>query len=113
MRSQEEALARVGRLVSRAAEACSAHGMELVAAFLVGSRARGDYTVESDADVVLVIRGVEGLNMLDRLRLFMDVLEPNVDLLILSPDEWCGDSPWAAVLRREAMQLAGRDPCPR
>jgi len=68
--------------------------------------------VESDVDVVLAIRGVEGLNVLDRLRL-ANVLEPNVDLLILSPDEWCGDSPWAAVLRREAMQLAGRDPCPR
>ncbi|MEM4497755.1 MAG: nucleotidyltransferase domain-containing protein [Nitrososphaerota archaeon] len=39
-------------------------GLKLVGAYLVGSRARGDYLEDSDVDAVLVVDGIQGLNRL-------------------------------------------------
>ena len=109
LRSQERALERIKRVIEKALRVCEGRGLELEGVYLVGSRARGDYLEDSDADLVLVVRGVEGLNALQRMELFKDSLEPNVELLIYTPEEWrSSDSAWIAELRREAKKIHGR-----
>ncbi len=105
LRSQEEALARARRLVGRAEARCRELGVGLVAAYIVGSRARGDYTAHSDVDLVLVVRDVRDVNPLDRLHMFMDLLEPGVELRVYDVEEWNSDDVWARELRREAVEL--------
>ncbi len=105
MRSQEEALARARRLVGRAEARCRELGVGLAAAYIVGSRARGDYAAHSDVDLVLVVRGVRDVNPLDRLRMFMDLLEPGVELRVYDVEEWNSDGVWAKELRSEAVEL--------
>ncbi|ABL78530.1 nucleotidyltransferase domain-containing protein [Thermofilum pendens] len=106
LRSQEKALEVAKRVAGRAAKLCEGRGFKLVGAYLVGSRARGDYLETSDVDLVLVVEGVEGLNALQRLELFKEVLEPEVDLLVLSPEEWReGRSAWVETLKKEAVPL--------
>jgi len=105
LKSQEAALARARAFVKKAREVAERAGLRVVAAYLVGSRARGDYTEESDIDVVLVVEGAERLNALQRLELFKDALEPGIDLFVYTPDEWRRNSPWMSELRREAVPL--------
>jgi len=105
LKSQEAALARARAFAKKAREVAERAGFRVVAAYLVGSRARGDYTEESDIDVVLVVEGAERLNALQRLELFKDALEPGVDLFVYTPDEWRRDSSWMLELRREAVPL--------
>ena len=106
LRSQELALERVRRFSSRARARCSELGWELVGVYLVGSRARGDYLADSDADVVLVVRGVRGLDAITRLEAFRDVLEPGIDLRVYDIEEWLScDSAWIRELKREAVRL--------
>ncbi|MCE4611063.1 MAG: nucleotidyltransferase domain-containing protein [Desulfurococcales archaeon] len=107
VRSQREALRMACESVKEASRIAMARGWRLVGAYLVGSRARGDYTVESDVDVVLVIEGVEGLNALERLEAFKEALRPNVELRVYATSEWTGDDIWMSVLRREAKFLLG------
>jgi len=70
LKSQEAALARARAFAKKAREVAERAGFRVVAAYLVVSRARGDYTEESDIDVVLVVEGAERLNALQRLELF-------------------------------------------
>jgi len=107
MRSQERALARAVHFARKARARASSLGLDFVGAYLVGSRARGDYLVDSDVDLVLVLRGVKGLNLIERLRLFSDVLEPGLELRVYDCEEWeSGDSAWMKRLREEAVELA-------
>jgi len=107
IRSQEEALARARRFTERARARCVELGYGFVASYLVGSRARGDYMAHSDIDVVLVLRGVKSLNMLERIYMFKDILEPGLDLRVYDVEEWLDDSsPWIREMRREAVELA-------
>jgi len=110
LRSQEEALASARAFVREVEEICARRGLRLAAAFLVGSRARGDYRADSDVDVVLVVEGVEGLDALERLRLFSEALlrvKWDVDYRVFTPDEWeRGETVWIRELKREAIRLA-------
>lgn len=107
LRSQEIALEKARRVAEKAKLECSKLGWRLIAVYLVGSRARGDYTVESDVDLVLVIEGVEGMNKLERLEKLKEVLEPGVELFVYTPGEWLSDeSAWIKELRREAIKIA-------
>lgn len=106
MKSQVEALERARRFVERAAARCRELGIGFEAAYLVGSRARGDYVEHSDTDVVLVLRGVRGLDVISRLRMFADLLEPGIDLRVYDVEEWLSDeSAWIRELRREAVRI--------
>jgi len=107
LKSQEEALIKAKKVVEKAKTVCSRNGWGLVGAYLVGSRARGDYVTESDIDIVLVVRGIEKLNTLERLTMFKEVLEPGVELFVYTPEEWLSsESLWIIELRREAVVLS-------
>lgn len=106
LRSQERAFERIRKVIGKALKTCENKGLRLEAAYLVGSRARGDYLEDSDVDLVLVVRGVEKLNALQRVELFKHSLEPNVELQVYTPEEWNStDSVWIAELRREARKV--------
>jgi len=106
LRSQVEALARVKRFIEKARAKCRALGWELLEVFLVGSRARGDYLVESDVDLVLVVRGVKGLNAIERLEALKDILEPGIEPRVYDVEEWkTGESAWIRELRKEAVKI--------
>ncbi len=105
VRSQREALGLACEAVRDAESIAAGRGWRLVGAYLVGSRARGDYTVESDVDVVLVVEGVEDLGVLERLEAFKEALKPNVELRVYTPSEWSSGGVWMAELRREAVPL--------
>jgi predicted nucleotidyltransferase len=107
MRSQKRALARAVAFAKKARARASSLGLDFVGAYLVGSRARGDYLVDSDVDLILVLRGVKGLDPIERLRLFSDVLEPGLELRVYDFEEWeGGDSAWMKRLKEEAVELA-------
>ncbi|MGC9149428.1 MAG: nucleotidyltransferase domain-containing protein [Sulfolobales archaeon] len=106
LKSQEKALEKARRVVEKARLICLSRGWRLAASYLVGSRARGDYTVESDVDIVLVVDGVDKLNRLERLEAFKEALEPGVDLFIYTSNEWCSEeSVWIRELRKEAIEI--------
>ncbi|MGB9704946.1 MAG: nucleotidyltransferase domain-containing protein [Pyrobaculum sp.] len=105
LKSQEEALARARAVVEKAASICAERGWRLAGAYLVGSRARGDYTADSDVDLVLVVEGVKGLNALERLEAFKEALAPGVEIRVYTPEEWMGDGVWMRSLRKEAKPL--------
>lgn len=106
MRSQEEALRRACAFLEKARLIAERAGVEVVGAYLVGSRARGDYLEDSDVDLALVVRGVERLDAVRRMELFVEALEPGVEFLVFTPEEWAGGGVWTAQLRREAVPLA-------
>ncbi|MEM1533200.1 MAG: nucleotidyltransferase domain-containing protein [Desulfurococcaceae archaeon] len=104
--SQEEALKKAVEFVKEASIRLKELGFIVRGAYLVGSRARGDYTEESDVDIVLVIDGVETLNTLDRLNLVKDLLKPKLDVIVYSPEEWYSEtSTWIKELKKEAKPL--------
>jgi len=105
VRSQEKAIKRLREFLRDAAKLCEQRGLKLIDAYLVGSRARGDYLDESDIDVVLIIDGVQGMNRLQRIELLSRALKPGIDLLIYTPEEWNSDLMWIKELRREARQI--------
>ena len=105
VRSQEKAIKRLREFLRDAAKLCEQRGLKLIDAYLVGSRARGDYLDESDIDVVLIIDGVQGMNRLQRIELLSRALKPGIDLLIYTPEEWNSDLMWIKELRRGARQI--------
>ncbi len=101
VRSQDEMIERARRFIRKASVK-----LRVEAAYIVGSRARGDYLDESDVDVVIVARGVKGLNMKERLMLLADAAEPGVDYLVYDVEEWEGESSvWIKELKREARRI--------
>ncbi len=105
LKSQEKALEILTEFMRDAEEACRRNGLKLIEAYLVGSRARGDYTEESDIDIILVIEGVENMNMLQRLTLFKETLKPRIDLKIYTQREWESDLTWIKQVREEAKLI--------
>ncbi|MEM1637248.1 MAG: nucleotidyltransferase domain-containing protein [Pyrobaculum sp.] len=105
LRSQPEAVRRACAFLEKARLLAKKAGVEVEGAYLVGSRARGDYLEDSDVDVVLIVRGVEGLDALRRMELFTEALEPGVEFFVYTPEEWAGGGLWMAQLRREAVPL--------
>ena len=94
-------LRRARRFARRAAER-----LDIVAVYLVGSRARGDYLEDSDIDLVIGARGVRGLNMKERLMILADLAEPGVEYLVYDAEEWEAEATtWIRQLRREAVRL--------
>jgi len=109
LRSQERAFKKIKKVIGNALRICEGKGLRLEAVYLVGSRARGDYLEDSDIDLVLIVDGVKHLNALQRMELFKDSLEPSVEMLIYTPEEWnSNNSTWIAELRREAKEMYRR-----
>ena len=104
LRSQETAL-KVANEVAVDAMKLS----NVTAVFLVGSRARGDYRADSDVDIAVVVKG--RLDFEGRLSIMRALHRPGIDILVFDEDWWCGDSPIARELRREAVRLAGSVRC--
>ena len=87
-------------------EKLKSRGLKLVEAYIVSSRARGDYLVNSDIDVVLVAREVKRLSILERLEAIKDELEPRIDPRMYDVEEWTReDSAWIKALKREALKI--------
>ncbi len=106
LKSQEEALAKARRFIEKASARCKEFGLELIGSYIIGSRARGDYTVYSDIDLVLILKNVKNMNVIDRLYMFKDILEPGVDLRVYDVNEWFrDDSVWIKEIRKEAIEL--------
>ena len=108
LRSQEEALRLAKEFARKARKLCEELGLELIAVYLVGSRARGDYRVDSDIDLVLVVKGVEKLNPLERIELFSKLLievPGPIEYRVYTPEEWNGPGVWMKELRREAREI--------
>lgn len=101
LRSQEVMVERAKKFVEKASRV-----VKVVEAYIVGSRARGDYLDESDIDVLIVADGVDHLNMLERLKLLTDIAEPGVDYLVYSIREWNDEETlWIRNLKREAIKI--------
>jgi predicted nucleotidyltransferase len=80
--------------------------LSIIDVYVVGSRARGDYTGVSDIDLVIISNDVKGLNQLERRLLLKDLLEPRVKFFIYTKDEWDEEaSVWVSELKREAVRL--------
>lgn len=105
LKSQEKALDTIRGFMKDVEETCRMHQLKLVEAYIVGSRARGDYTEESDIDIVLIVEGVENMNMLQRLTLFKETLKPGIDLKIYTKKEWESNLTWIKEHRREAKPI--------
>ena len=109
VKSQEEALRLAREFTVKAHVKCKRHGLELVSAFIVGSRARGDYRVDSDIDIVLVIKGVERMNHLERIEFFSDILlevPGEIEYRVYTPEEWSKEgSLLMKELRKEAIRI--------
>ncbi len=63
-------------------------GEEIEFLVLFGSIARGDWSWRSDDDLLLGLRGADGLRLIDRILRFTPLLEGNVDLFPYSRPEW-------------------------
>jgi len=106
LKSQSEALARARRFLEKALVRCREIGVEFVGLYIVGSRARGDYTIYSDIDLVLVLKNIKNLNTIERIYLFKDLLEPGIELRVYDADEWLSnDVLWIIEMRKEAVEL--------
>ncbi|MEM3980257.1 MAG: nucleotidyltransferase domain-containing protein [Ignisphaera sp.] len=104
--SQREALKKALEFVEEVQIKLRERGFIVREAYIVGSRARGDYTNESDIDIALVVDGVEELNILERLSLIKDILKPKIDVRIYSTKEWYSEtSAWIKELKKEAKML--------
>lgn len=100
LRSQVEMLRRALSFIEKAKGR-----LNIVGVYVVGSRARGDYTTESDIDLVLISDDVKGLNPLERRLLLKDIIEPRVEFFIFTREEWENETdPWIRELRREARK---------
>lgn len=108
----EEALARLQPHEIAALEACIGRlkarlDGQLVAAYLFGSKARGDFTSDSDLDVLIVLENVDGdiqdtIHLLGaRASLEYDVL---INTHILSRARWEEMARQQATLWREVQQ---------
>ncbi len=101
LRSQEEMLKAARRFIEKAAEI-----LDVVEAYIVGSRARGDYLDTSDIDIVIIARRVENLNQKQRIMMLADLAEPGVDYRVYTPEEWySGKSTWIKEMRKEAVKI--------
>lgn len=106
LRSQEKILSRVRKFIEDVKEICISKGLTFKGAYLVGSRARGDYLEDSDADLILLVDGVDELNRIERLKLFSEALAPMIEFTIYTTAEWFeGESIWISELKKEAVKL--------
>ncbi len=69
MEKYEEALRKIKEVILSTAKK---HGIEIDKIILFGSRARGDYTKESDWDILIVIKNIHSKNILDEFWLEID-----------------------------------------
>uniref|UniRef100_A0A7C5UT33 Nucleotidyltransferase domain-containing protein n=1 Tax=Ignisphaera aggregans TaxID=334771 RepID=A0A7C5UT33_9CREN len=107
LKSQREALAKAKRFLEKALVRCREIGIEFIGLYIVGSRARGDYTIYSDIDLVLVLKNIKNLNTIERIYLFKDLLEPGIELRIYDADEWfSNDILWIVEMKKEAIEIA-------
>ncbi|MDW8084453.1 MAG: nucleotidyltransferase domain-containing protein [Candidatus Caldarchaeum sp.] len=74
--SQQRLLESLKSFIADVKRVCAEKGLVFRAAYLVGSRARGDYVEESDADVVVVVDDVGKMNRIQRMLLLVEVLIP-------------------------------------
>ncbi|MEM3546690.1 MAG: nucleotidyltransferase domain-containing protein [Candidatus Bathyarchaeia archaeon] len=107
LKSQERAFEIIERFIENAKRLCSMKGLLLREAYLVGSRARGDYLEDSDIDLVLIVEGVEGMDQLERRRAFVEALEKEMETFVYTPKEWHSDgSLWIRELKKEAVKIS-------
>ncbi|MBS7658921.1 MAG: nucleotidyltransferase domain-containing protein [Candidatus Bathyarchaeia archaeon] len=106
LNSQEKILKRARKFIEDAKKICINKGLVFREAYLIGSRARGDYLEDSDADLILLVDGVEGLNMIERLKLFFEALAPRIEFTVYTTTEWLEkESIWINELKKEAVKL--------
>jgi len=87
-RQLEEAIRAAKKLL----ELLETRGIRIEAAYLFGSRVRGDAIETSDVDLVIVSRDFEQMKYLDRLELVYSLewrygVEPWVEVIPLTPEE--------------------------
>ncbi|MEO0248011.1 MAG: nucleotidyltransferase domain-containing protein [candidate division WOR-3 bacterium] len=63
-------------------------GEELEFMVLFGSMARGDWSLESDYDLLVGLRGEDGKRLIDRLEEFSSLVEGNIEVFPYSRSEW-------------------------
>ncbi|QOJ79257.1 nucleotidyltransferase domain-containing protein [Infirmifilum lucidum] len=74
--------------------------------YVVGSRARGDYLEDSDIDLVIICDEMKGVRYIDRLNMMSKYLEPGVEFLVLTREEWeKSTSPYMLEMKKEARRL--------
>lgn len=106
LKSQEKILGRIRKFIEDVKEICTKNGLVFKEAYLVGSRARGNYLEDSDADLILLVDGVEGLDRIERLRLFSEALAPKIEFTVHTTAEWLEkESIWISELKKEAVKL--------
>ena len=73
---------------------------------LYGSYARGDFNLWSDIDLVVVSNQFARIRLLDRYELIKDVLEPLIEPVLMSLDEFLeaiSKPAWIQALRKRAV----------
>jgi len=105
IKRQKEAMKNLKKFLEKAAIECNKKGLKLEKAYLIGSRARGDYLENSDIDIILIIKGVENLNTLQRLQIIKNILTPNIEPRIYTPKEWTKNTTWLKQIKKEAKQI--------
>lgn len=101
LESQREMLRRAKRFADRARAV-----YKIDEIYVVGSRARGDYLEDSDIDLVVICDEMKGVRYIERLEKFAEFLEPGVEIIVLTREEWeSSKSPYIAEMRREAKRL--------
>ena len=86
------------------------HNLSLVQVILFGSRARGDYTPESDWDIVVVLK--EPLNSRERKSLWLEIYKNlhrrfsgnSFDIFIKSKDEFDSEKRFANTIASESVE---------
>ena len=63
-------------------------GINVEKIILFGSRARGDYLIDSDYDFIIISKDFEGIPFAKRIQLVLEATRENVDAICLTPEEF-------------------------
>jgi predicted nucleotidyltransferase len=102
----ERRLSERDELIERARRYVAEMGarVNVVAAYVAGSVARGDFNVWSDIDVVIVATDLP-TTFADRERLFTSVISAGVQAVFFTPEEFESERRRGNALIREAIAL--------
>ncbi len=99
--TQREMLIRARKFVERVKKK-----LKIEEVYVVGSRARGDFTDESDIDLVIISEDVKGIPYLKRVDMLSEFLEPKVEFFIYTREEWENPSSlYIKEMKKESKRL--------